>query len=83
MLFTIIGLHIYHQDVTAIELEAQLESLKTNFDEKGDSTFAYITEKIRKLPKSSNLDLLDLLGLIFTNHNSAENCISVADAKCC
>ena len=53
MLFTIIWLHIYH--VTAIELEAQLESLKTYFDENEDTTLADITEKIRKLPKSSKI----------------------------
>ena len=53
LLFTIIWLHIYHQDVTTIELEAQSESLKTYFDEKEDTTLAGIIEKIRKLPKSS------------------------------
>ena len=41
-----ICLHMYHQDATAIELEAQLESLKTYFDEKQDTTFPDITEKI-------------------------------------
>ena len=55
LLFTIIWLHIYHQDVTTIELEAQSESLKTYFDEKEDSTLAGIIEKIRKLPKSSKV----------------------------
>ena len=53
LLFTIIWLHIYRQDATAVELEAQLISLKTYFDEKEDSTLADIIEKIRKLPKSS------------------------------
>ena len=55
LLFTIIWLHIYHQDVTAIELEAQLESLKTYFDKKEDSTLADIIKKIRKLPKSKKV----------------------------
>ena len=55
MLFTIIWLHIYHQDVTAIELEAQLESLKTYFDKKEDSILADIIKKIRKLPKSKKV----------------------------
>ena len=32
---------------------AQLESLKTYFDEKEDTTLVDITEKIRKLPKFS------------------------------
>ena len=53
LLFTIIWLHTYH--VTAIELGAQLESLKTYFDENEDTTLADITEKIRKLPKSSKI----------------------------
>ena len=53
LLFTIIWLHIYH--VTAIELEAQLESLKTYYDENEDTTFADIIEKIRKLPKTSKI----------------------------
>ena len=52
MLFTIIWLHIYHQYVTTIELEAQLESSKIRFDEKEVTTHADIIEKIRKLPKS-------------------------------
>ena len=51
LLFTIIWLHIYHQYVTAIELEAQLESLKLYFDEKEYTTFSDIIGKIRKLPK--------------------------------
>ena len=34
LLFTNICLRIYHQDVTAIKLEAQLESFKAYFDEK-------------------------------------------------
>ena len=41
-----------HQYVTAIELEAQLESLKIYFDEKEVTIHADIIEKIRKLPKS-------------------------------
>ena len=52
LLFTIIRLHIYHQGVTAIKLEAQLKSLKTCFDEKEDATLADVIEKIRMLPKS-------------------------------
>ena len=36
-------------------MEAQLESLKIYFDEKEDTTFADIIEKIRKLPKSSKV----------------------------
>ena len=46
-------LNIYHQDVTAIKLEAQLESLKTYFDEKEGTILVNIIEKIRKLLKSS------------------------------
>ena len=46
-------LNIYHQDVTAIKLEAQLESLKTYFDEKEGPILVNIIEKIRKLRKSS------------------------------
>ena len=53
MLFAITWLYIYH--VTAIKLEAQLESLKTYFDENEDTTLADIIEKIRKLPKSSKI----------------------------
>ena len=52
LLLTIIWLHIYHQYVTTIELEAQLESSKIRFDEKEVTTHADIIEKIRKLPKS-------------------------------
>ena len=48
-------LNIYHQDVTAIKLEAQLEILKTYFDEKEDSTIADTIEKIRKLPQYSKV----------------------------
>ena len=44
---------IYHQDVKAIELEAQLESLKTYFDEKEGTTLADIVDKMRNLSKSS------------------------------
>ena len=51
----IIWMHIYHKDVTTIELETHLESLKTYFDENEDATLADITEKIRKLPKSSKV----------------------------
>ena len=40
--------NIYHQDVTAIELEAQLQSLKKYFDEKEDTTLADIIEKKKK-----------------------------------
>ena len=39
---------IYHQDVTAIELEAQLQALKKYFDEKEDTTLADIIEKKKK-----------------------------------
>ena len=39
-------LNIYHQDVTAIELEAQLQFLKTYFDEKKDTSLVDINEKI-------------------------------------
>ena len=46
---------IYHQDIKAIELEAQLKSLKTYFDKKEDTSLADIIEKIRKLPKSSKV----------------------------
>ena len=55
MLFTIIWLQIYHQYVTTIELEAQLEFLKIYFDEKEVTTHADIIEKIRKLPKSGRV----------------------------
>ena len=44
-----------HQYVTAIELEAQLESLKIYFDEKEVTIHTDIIEKIRKLPKSCNV----------------------------
>ena len=46
-------LKIYHQDVKAIELEAQLESLKTYFDEKEGTTLADIVDKMRYLSRSS------------------------------
>ena len=46
--------NIYHQYVITIGLEAQLESLKTYFDEKKDTTLADIIRK-RKLPKSSKV----------------------------
>ena len=39
------------------QLEAQLESLKTYFGVKEDTTLAYITEKIIKLPQSSKVYL--------------------------
>ena len=55
MLFTIIWLHIYYQDVIVSELETQLESLKTYFDKKEDTTLADIIKKIRKLPKFSKI----------------------------
>ena len=54
-MFTIIWLHIYHQNFTAIELEAQLESLKTYYDEKEDTPLANIMGKIRRLPKSNKV----------------------------
>ena len=38
--------NIYHQDVTEIELEAQLESMETYFDEKEDTTLTDIIEKM-------------------------------------
>ena len=41
-------LNICHQNVTEIELEAQLESLETYFDEKEDTTLADVIEKRRK-----------------------------------
>ena len=39
----------------SIKLEAQLESLKIYFDGKEDTILTDIIEKIRKLPKSSNV----------------------------
>ena len=62
MLFTTIWLHIYH--VTAIELEAQLEFLKTYFDENEDTTLADAIKKIRKLPKSSKIYFLQVTNLL-------------------
>ena len=59
-------LNIYHQDVTAIKLDAQLESLKTYFDEKEDTTLANITEKIKKLPKSSKVYFSQVMPLLKT-----------------
>ena len=53
LLLTIIWLHIYYQDVTAIEFEAQLESLKIYFYEKEDATLADIIEKISCLNLAS------------------------------
>ena len=55
---------IYHQDVTAIEQEAQLESLKTYFDEKQDINLADIIEKIRKLSKSSKVYFSQVITLL-------------------
>ena len=52
LLFTITWLHIY-QDVTAIEFEAQLESLEIYFYEKKDSTLADVIEKISCLNLAS------------------------------
>ena len=43
----------YH--VAAIELEAQLESLKTYFDNNEHTTLADIIKKIRKLSKTSKI----------------------------
>ena len=63
LLCTIIWLHIYHQGVTAIKLEAQLRSLKTYFDEKEDTTLPDVIEKIEMLPKSSK-------GLLSTSHTT-------------
>ena len=45
MLVTINWLHTYHQYITAIELEAQLEYLKIYFDQKEDTTLADIIQK--------------------------------------
>ena len=59
-------LNIYHQDVTAIKLDAQLESLKTYFDEKEDTALANITEKIKKLPKSSKVYFSQVMPLLKT-----------------
>ena len=36
----------YHQDVTETELEAQLQSMETYFDEKEDTTLTDIIEKM-------------------------------------
>ena len=53
MLATINWLHTYHQYITAIELEAQLEYLKIYFDQKEDTTLAdIIQKKKRKMPKA-------------------------------
>ena len=56
--------NIYHKDVTAIELEAQLESMKTNVDEKEDITLAGITDEIKKLPKSSKVYFSEVISPI-------------------
>ena len=55
LMFIIIWLHIYHQNFTAIELETQLESLKTYYDEKEDTPLPNIMGKIRRLPKSNKV----------------------------
>ena len=75
MLFTTICLHIYHQDVASIKLEAQLECLKTHFYENEDTTFADITEKIRKLPKSGKVYFSQVTTLLKIS--------IVAGDKCC
>ena len=64
LLFTIICLQIYHQYVTTIALEAQLEFLKIYFDEKEVTTHADIIEKIRKLPKSCKVYFLRVTTLL-------------------
>ena len=58
------ALNIYHQDVTAIELEVQLESLKTYFDEKEDTTLADTIEKIKNLPKSNKVYFSQVITLL-------------------
>ena len=57
-------LKIYHQDVKAIKLEAQLESLKTYFNEKEGKTLADIVDKMRNLYKSSLVYFSEVITLL-------------------
>ena len=50
--------------LTAIKLEAQLESLKSYLDENEDTTLADIIEKIRKLPRSIKIHFSQVVTLL-------------------
>ena len=56
--------NICHQDVTAIEFEAQLESLKLYFDEKEDPTLVDNIEKTKELPRSGKVCFSQVINLL-------------------